>query len=149
MLMIPDYFSYLLTGRQVCEYTNASTTQLVSSNTRNWDRELIEQLGYPQTMFKEIIEPGTIIGNLTDIVQESVGFDTKVIATASHDTASAVVSVPALREDFIYISSGTWSLMGMERNIADCSLESMQANFTNEGGYNHRFRYLKTLWDFG
>ena len=87
MLMIPDYFSYLLTGRQVCEYTNASTTQLVSSNTRNWDRELIEQLGYPQTMFKEIIEPGTIIGNLTDIVQESVGFDTKVIATASHDTA--------------------------------------------------------------
>ena len=145
MLMIPDYFSYLLTGRQVCEYTNASTTQLVSSNTRNWDRELIEQLGYPQTMFKEIIEPGTIIGNLTDIVQESVGFDTKVIATASHDTASAVVSVPALREDFIYISSGTWSLMGMERNIADCSLESMQANFTNEGGYNHRFRYLKNI----
>ena len=113
MLMIPDYFSYLLTGRQVCEYTNASTTQLVSSNTRNWDRELIEQLGYPQTMFKEIIEPGTIIGNLT--------------------------------EDFIYISSGTWSLMGMERNIADCSLESMQANFTNEGGYNHRFRYLKNI----
>ena len=96
-------------------------------------------------MFKEIIEPGTIIGNLTDIVQESVGFDTKVIATASHDTASAVVSVPALREDFIYISSGTWSLMGMERNIADCSLESMQANFTNEGGYNHRFRYLKNI----
>ena len=95
--------------------------------------------------FKEIIEPGTIIGNLTDIVQESVGFDTKVIATASHDTASAVVSVPALREDFIYISSGTWSLMGMERNIADCSLESMQANFTNEGGYNHRFRYLKNI----
>lgn len=145
MLMIPDYFNYLLTGYQACEYTNASTTQLVSPETKDWDYELIDLLGYPRKIFNKIVEPKTILGNLTNIIKEVVGFDTKVIATTSHDTASAVVSVPAIQEDFIYISSGTWSLMGMESNHADCSIESMRANFTNEGGYDHRFRYLKNI----
>lgn len=145
MLMIPDYFNYLLTGKKACEYTNATTSQLVSPKTKDWDYELIEQLGYPRSIFNKIIEPGTTLGNLSESIKTKVGFDTKVIATASHDTASAVVSVPATNQDFIYISSGTWSLMGMEKEVADCSIESMRANFTNEGGYNYRFRYLKNI----
>ena len=145
MLLIPDYFNYLLTGKKACEYTNASTTQLVIPKTKNWDYELIERLGYPLHIFEEIVPPGTTLGNLSQTIKETVGFDTKVIVTTSHDTASAVVSVPAVENDFIYISSGTWSLMGLERQKADCSLESMRANFTNEGGYNYRFRYLKNI----
>lgn len=145
LLMIPDYFHYKLTGVKTTEYTNASTTQLVSPVTKDWDRELIDQLGYPTDIFQQIVMPGTLLGHLTKEVQEQVGYDCKVILPATHDTASAVAAVPSNKEDVLYISSGTWSLMGTELLEADCSINSKKSNFTNEGGYDYRFRYLKNI----
>lgn len=145
MLMIPDYFHYLLTGVKKMEYTNATTTQLVNAKTKEWDSELIERLGYPSRVFKELSMPGNLVGNFTKEVQEKVGFDCKVILPATHDTGSAVLAVPAVTEDILYISSGTWSLMGTEIKEANCSRVSQQRNFTNEGGYDYRFRYLKNI----
>lgn len=144
-LMIPDYFNFLLTGNKRSEYTNATTTQLVSPITKEWDLELIDKLGYNRQMFHEISLPGTVVGNFSDKIREEVGFDCEVILPATHDTGSAVLSVPANDDDYLYISSGTWSLMGIERKEADCSKASKAANFTNEGGYDYRFRYLKNI----
>ena len=145
LLMMPDYFHFLLTGKKVQEYTNATTTQLVSPVTKDWDEQLIRQLGYPRRLFQEIRMPGYELGSLRGEIQKEVGFSCKVILPPTHDTASAVAAVPTQEEETLYISSGTWSLMGIERKEADCSLRSMQANFTNEGGYDHRFRYLKNI----
>ena len=144
-LMIPDYFHFLLSGVKAVEYTNASTTQLVSPDTFDWDKELMERLGYPTDIFPEIVKPGTVLGNLTEEIATQVGYSCKVVAPATHDTGSAVLAVPASDSDFLYISSGTWSLMGVERRSADCSHESKVRNFTNEGGYERRFRYLKNI----
>lgn len=144
MLMIPDYFNYLLSGQKITEYTNASTTQLVSPITKDWDYELIELLGYPKHIFTKIKKPGYVVGNLRQEIQKIVGFDTRVVLTATHDTASAVLAIPS-NEDSLYISSGTWSLMGCELKEANCSLESKERNFTNEGGIDYRFRYLKNI----
>lgn len=144
MLLVPDYFGYLLTGNKVTEYTNASTTQLVSPQTKQWDFELIEALGYPQQIFTKIQLPGSTVGELTKEIQDQVGYNTTVVLPASHDTASAVLAVPS-NEDSLYISSGTWSLMGCELKEANCSKESKQHNFTNEGGIEYRFRYLKNI----
>lgn len=145
LLMVPDYFHFLLTGVKKTEYTNATTGQLISPETKKWDSELIEMLGYPKEIFKEIVTPGTELGDLTKEVQEQVGYNCKVVVPGTHDTASAVLAVPSNRPDTLYISSGTWSLMGIERPSADCSLESKEHNFTNEGGYEYRFRYLKNI----
>lgn len=145
LLMIPDYFHYLLTGVKKMEYTNATTTQLVSPETNDWDYELIDLLGYHKELFLPVSMPGTVVGNFTKEIQEEVGFDCTVVLPATHDTGSAVLAVPTNDENAIYISSGTWSLMGIERKEADCSMESMKANFTNEGGYDHRFRFLKNI----
>jgi rhamnulokinase len=145
MLMIPDYFHYLLSGVKKIEYTNATTSQLVSPKTKKWDEELIEMLGFPKDIFEEIVTPGTVLGNLTKEIQEEVGYDCRVVLPGTHDTASAVIAVPSNAEDTLYISSGTWSLMGIERLEADCSLKSKEQNFTNEGGYDYRFRYLKNI----
>lgn len=145
LLMIPEYFNYLLTGKMAAEYTNATTTQLVNPDTKDWDLELIEKLGYPKGIFQEIKKPGTILGSLTEEIQKEVGFDCQVVLPATHDTGSAVMAVPTNKEDTIYISSGTWSLMGTERMVADCGAQSMEHNFTNEGGYDYRFRYLKNI----
>lgn len=145
MLMIPDYFQFLLTGVKKMEYTNATTGQLVDPKTNDWDYELIEMLGFNKKMFQPVSMPGTVVGNFTKEIQEEVGFDCKVVLPATHDTGSAVLSVPTNDDNAIYISSGTWSLMGIERKEADCSMESMKANFTNEGGYDHRFRFLKNI----
>lgn len=145
MLMLPDYFHYRLTGRAMTEYTNATTTQLVSPETKDWDRELIRLLGFPERIFGEIHTPGTPVGHLLPEIQETVGFDCQVTMPATHDTGSAVAAVPAEEEDFLYISSGTWSLMGTERTAADCSPESRMRNLTNEGGVEYRFRYLKNI----
>lgn len=152
MLMIPDYFHYLLTGVKKQEYTNATTTQLVSPMTNTWDYELVERLGYPKKLFGELSMPGTVVGELTKEIQAEVGFNCQVVLPATHDTGSAVMAVPEAGEankgecgDLLYISSGTWSLMGTELKTADCSLESMKANLTNEGGYDYRFRYLKNI----
>lgn len=145
MLMIPDYFHYKLCGKKVQEYSEATTTQLLDPQTKNWDYELIEKLGFPKDMFLKIYMPGTEIGTLTKEVQEMVGYDCKVVLPPTHDTASAVMAVPSNEEDTCYISSGTWSLMGVERMEADCSANSMKANFTNEGGFNGRVTYLTNI----
>lgn len=145
LLMIPDYFNFLLTGVKKTEYTNATTTQLLNPKTNDWDFDLITRLGYPKKIFGEISDPGTVVGEFSKEIEEEVGFSCKVILPATHDTGSAVVAIPTVEDDQLYISSGTWSLMGTELVDADCTLESMQDNFTNEGGYDHRFRYLKNI----
>ncbi len=144
MLLIPDYFAYRLTGVAMTEYTNATTTQLVNPATKDWDFELIEKLGIKKSIFGEITMAGTEVGSLKKEVEEAVGYNLQVIQTATHDTASAVVAVPA-ENDALYISSGTWSLMGVEQAEANCSEESRQANLTNEGGYGYRYRFLKNI----
>ena len=145
ILMIPDYFHFLLTGVKKNEYTNATTGQLVSPKTNDWDYEMIDMLGYNSKMFRPVSMPGTVVGEFTEEVQKEVGFNCTVVLPATHDTGSAVLAVPTNDDDAVYISSGTWSLMGIERKEADCSMESTKANFTNEGGYDHRFRYLKNI----
>ena len=145
LLMIPEYFNFLLTGRKVSEYTNATTTQLVSPLTNDWDDELIGKLGYPRRIFGKLNMPGTEVGGFTDEIKKTVGFDCRVVLPATHDTASAVIAVPSSEDNTVYISSGTWSLMGTELKAANTSEESEKRNFTNEGGIDHRFRYLKNI----
>jgi len=145
MLMIPDYFHYMLSGVAATEYTNATTGQLVSPETKDWDMELIEKLGYPKKIFQKLVTPGTVLGDLTAEVAAEVGYNCKVVAPATHDTGSAVIAVPTDSDNALYISSGTWSLMGVELMKANCSPESKTNNLTNEGGYDYRFRYLKNI----
>ncbi len=145
MLMMPDYFHYMLSGVAATEYTEATTGQLVSPDTKDWDMELIERLGYPKRIFRRMVTPGTVLGELTEEVQAEVGFNCKVVEPATHDTGSAVIAVPTDSDDALYISSGTWSLMGTELAEANCSPESKFSNLTNEGGYDYRFRYLKNI----
>ncbi len=142
-LMVPEYFNFLLTGVKKNEYTNATTTQLVNAQTKTWDYDLIEKLGVNPAIFGEVSLPKTVVGNLLPAIREELGFDCEVILPATHDTGSAVMAVPA--NDGIFLSSGTWSLMGVERMEPDCSERSCSMNFTNEGGYDYRFRYLKNI----
>jgi rhamnulokinase len=145
MLMTPDYYHYLLTGEKKQEYTIATTSQLVNVHTRDWDYELIDKLGFPRRIFRQIERPGTVVGNLRKEIAELVGYDCQVIMPSSHDTASAVMAIPNTSEETLYISSGTWSLMGIEMKEPNCSLESMKANFTNEGGFDYRYRFLRNI----
>ncbi len=145
LLMIPDYFHFLLTGKAATEYTNATTTQLVNPVTRDWDEELIARLQFPRSVFQKIVKPGTELGALREEIAGQVGYSCRVVLPATHDTGSAVMAVPANTGSVLYISSGTWSLMGTELEEADCGRESMLHNLTNEGGYNDRFRYLKNI----
>ncbi len=145
LLMIPDYFHYLLSKVAATEYTEATTGQLVSPITKDWDMELIEKLGYPKKIFQKMVTPGTVLGDLTAEVQAEVGYNCKVVVPATHDTGSAVMAVPSNQQETLYISSGTWSLMGTELLEANCSPESKANNLTNEGGYDYRFRYLKNI----
>ncbi len=145
MLMIPDYFHFKLCGNKVQEYSEATTAQLVKPDTRDWDFELIDRLGFPARIFQKIYMPGSKVGSLTEEVKEIVGYDCQVVLPPTHDTASAVMAVPSNKADTCYISSGTWSLMGVERDDADCSKKSMEANFTNEGGYGGKITYLANI----
>ena len=144
-LMVPDYLNYLLCGVAANEYTNASTTALVGADSKDWDEELIAKLGLPRGIFQPIRMPGTVLGHLTPVVQAEVGFDAEVILPATHDTGSAFLAVPARDDCAAYLSSGTWSLLGVENQKAITSAESCAANFTNEGGYDYRYRYLKNI----
>ncbi|HJD45664.1 MAG TPA: rhamnulokinase [Candidatus Mediterraneibacter norfolkensis] len=144
-LMLPDYFNFLLTGVKKNEYTEATTGQLISAKTNDWDYELIDLLGFNSKMFLPVSMPGTVVGNFSKEIQDEVGFDCTVVLPATHDTGSAVLAVPTNDDNAVYISSGTWSLMGIERKEPDCSVESMKANFTNEGGYDHRFRFIQNI----
>lgn len=145
MLMLPDYFNYLLTGEKFQEYTNATSTGLVNPQRCSWDSQLIEALGIPRHIFLPIAKPGLIVGRMKEDIAALVGYNCAVVLTASHDTASAVMSIPSQDEDVAFISSGTWSLMGCERGEADCSDQAEKSNFTNEGGYNYRYRFLKNI----
>ena len=145
LLMIPDYFHYKLCGKKVQEYSEATTSQLLNPYTKDWDDELIELLGFPRKIFQQIQMPGTAIGSLTEAVRKEVGYDCQVVLPPTHDTASAVMAIPSNEENTCYISSGTWSLMGVERNEPDCSIKSKEANFTNEGGYNGKITYLANI----
>lgn len=145
LLMLPDYFHYRLTGRIASEYTQATTTQLVSPITKDWDKELIKSLGYPEEIFQEILMPGTPFGYFLPEIQVEAGFNCEVVLPATHDTGSAVLAVPSTNDQILYISSGTWSLLGTEKVQADCSEQSRIHNFTNEGGYGGKFRYLKNI----
>ena len=145
MLMTPDYYSFLLTGVKHQEYTIASTSGLLNAETRDWDFELIEKLGYPREIFLPISQPGEAVGQLKPEIQEKVGGNCLVVHAPAHDTASAVLAVPTLTDDTLYISSGTWSLMGTELTKANCSETSRKYNFTNEGGYGKKYRYLSNI----
>ena len=128
-LMTPDYLHWRLCGRKANEYTEASTSQLLNPYTRQWDHELIERLGFPKDMFCQVVLPGTILGELTPEVQRAAGFNCRVIAPATHDTASAVAAMPQCGKDTIFLSSGTWSLLGVERDAPDCSELENQYGF--------------------
>ena len=144
LLMIPDLLAYWLTGEVGVERTNASTTQLYDVLARDWSDELISRVGLPRRMFPGLREPGDVIG---DVLPDETGLapGIPVIAVGSHDTASAVVAVPAAGERFAYISSGTWSLVGLELDGPVLTDEARAANFTNEGGVDGRTRFLRNV----
>jgi rhamnulokinase len=147
LLLIPDLVGYWLTGERACEFTIASTTQLCDARSGGWAHDLLEKMGFPTHIFGEIIPPGTELGPLSPDVAEEIGVKEgfPVTAVASHDTASAVVAVPAQSENFAYISSGTWSLVGVELPEPAIAPEGMHANFTNEGGFGGTTRFLKNV----
>jgi rhamnulokinase len=147
MLLIPDLIGYWLTGAQRAEQTNASTTGLLNVHTGAWDDALIARLGLPRGIFPEVVAPGATVGTLLPSVLAEIGAARAlpVSAVGSHDTASAVVAVPATGTDFAYISSGTWSLVGVELEHPVVSEDSRAANFTNEGGVDGRIRYLQNV----
>lgn len=144
-LMVPDYLNFLLTGTKANEYTNASTTALVGAASRDWDDALIDRLNLPRGIFQRISMPGTPLGHLRPEVAAEIGYDAEVVLPATHDTGSAWLAVPARDNRAVYLSSGTWSLVGTERTEPVTSLASADANFTNEGGYADTYRYLKNI----
>lgn len=144
-LMLPDYFGYRLTGQMASEYTNATTTALVSPETKQWDKDLIEKLGIPTKIFRPLETPGKVLGKLTPEIEQEVGFNCDFILCATHDTGSCVAAMPDPTGTGLYISSGTWSLMGTELPTALKDATSQAENYTNEGGVDYRFRYLKNI----
>ncbi len=145
LLMVPSYFNYRLTGVMENEYTMASTSQMVRADTMRWDYELLGRLRLPAQMLGELQMPGSVLGSFSREVEDAVGFSCHVVRVAAHDTASAVVAVPSTAPHFAYISSGTWSLFGTELGDANTSKEARLAGFSNEGGYEGRFRFLKNI----
>jgi len=145
LLMMPDLFNYWLTGKKASEFTIATTTQFYDPTRGEWCHELLEKLGIPTHILRNVVEPGTILGKLDDKIVGLVGVGMQVVATTSHDTASAVVAVPALEENFAYISSGTWSLVGIEASRPIINDRALRYNFTNEGGYGRTIRFLRNV----
>ena len=146
ILFIPDALGYMLTGNAVCEYTVASTSQLLNPMTKDLDADLLASLGIARDRFGKMVMPGTVVGTLTPEVQRITGLGAvPVVAVAGHDTASAVAAVPAANEHFAYLSSGTWSLMGIETRNAVINARSSELNFTNEGGIDGTTRFLKNI----
>ena len=146
VLFVPDALSYMLTGKMVCEYTIASTSQMLDPRTKQLDDALLGSVGLTKKHFAEMVLPATIIGELTIEVQEMTDLGAiPVVAVAGHDTGSAVAAVPAKDEHFAYLSSGTWSLMGIETRDAIINEESYSCNFTNEGGIEGTTRFLKNI----
>ena len=142
-LMIPEYLTYVLTGIRAHEYTNATTTGLVNAKTKQYDREIIRKLGLPETLFTDLHAPGTRVGRLKPEIAEKVGGNLDVMLCASHDTASAVEGIP-MTGDALYISSGTWSLLGVKSEKALTDENSRKSNYSNEGGVGY-IRYQKNI----
>jgi rhamnulokinase len=143
-LLMPEYFSYLLTGVRGHEYTIATTTGLVDAQTNDWDYALIEQMGLPLDIFGKILAPGAVLGSFSPDIAQQVGFDCQVVYPCTHDTGSAVVAAP-IDGHSIFLSSGTWSLIGTELATPICTEASREANLSNEGGYGYQYRYLKNI----
>ena len=152
ILFIPDALTYMLTGNAICEYTVASTSQMLNPFTGDLDEDILKALGLSRDKFGVMTQPGTVVGTLTEQVQEATGMGAvPVIAVAGHDTGSAVAAVPAADKEYAYLSCGTWSLLGIESSEAIISEDSFRENFTNEGGIEGTTRFLKNicgLWLF-
>jgi rhamnulokinase len=147
MLMLPDLLGFWLTGNQVAERTNASTTGLLDIASGAWNATLIDKVSFPRTLLPSLVDPGSRVGSLREDVAADIGGSTSldVIAVGSHDTASAVVGVPMTEPGAAYLSSGTWSLVGVELDRPVLTEESREANFTNEGGVDGKIRYLRNV----
>jgi rhamnulokinase len=146
LLFIPDLLNYLFTGIRKTEYTIASTSQMLDVHTKSWSEEIIRVMGISREVFGDIIQPGTVIGEISGDIAESLNIKpVPVTAVAGHDTASAIIAIPAKGENWAYLSSGTWSLMGIELNEPIISKKSLEADFTNEGGIDGTIRFLKNI----
>ena len=145
MLLMPSFFNYCLTGIKINEYTHASTTALLDVKKKDWDYELITKLGLPKKIFTKVLPAGKTVGPLTKEVEDLVGFSSTVVLAPSHDTASAYLAVPAKDEEAVFLSSGTWSLLGIESMEPILTTDAYEAQFTNEGGYAYRYRFLKNI----
>ena len=152
LLFMPDIFNYFLTGKKISEYTIASTSQLMNVRTKRWEKTIFDKLTIPFDIMPDVVEPGTVIGPVLPEILERTGISsTDVIATGCHDTASAVAAVPVKSKHWAYLSSGTWSLMGIEIKDPIITEDSLNNNFTNEGGVGNTIRFLKNvmgLWLF-
>lgn len=146
LLMTPDLFNYMLTGKKCTEYSIASTTQLMDADKKTWSDKIIKALDIPRNIFTEIISSGTIIGQLSDTICEELGVNkVNVVAVASHDTQSALLSVPTQEKDFVFLSCGTWSLIGTELDSPIINEKSEKYDITNEGGYGGKTTFLKNI----
>ncbi len=147
-LMLPDYFHFRLTGVKKQEYTNATTSGMVNAKTHEWDEEILQKLGYKKELFGELSQPGTEVGEFSDEIAQIVGYKAKVVLPATHDTASAVLAAP-LSAQTPYISSGTWSLLGVEQNFAHTDEAARESGYSNEGSVTGQFRLqinIMGLW---
>ncbi|MCK4286607.1 MAG: rhamnulokinase, partial [Candidatus Lokiarchaeota archaeon] len=152
LLMLPDYFNFLLSGKKYSESSEASTSQLYNPIKKDWAYDLIKKLNLDQEIFPEIIQPGTILGNIQEHIAAKMGLnpETKITIPPAHDTGSAVAAVPVNMDkynpmEWAYLSSGTWSLLGVELNRPLINEKALKYNFTNEGGINHTTRFLKNI----
>lgn len=150
LLLMGDLFGYLLSGKKACEYTNASTSQMLNPHTRTWDDALIRKLGLPRRLLLDPVSPGTVLGPVREEICAQTGLrpGVPVIAPGTHDTASAVAAVPVMEDDkpYAYLSSGTWSLLGAELDAPHISEQSLAQDFTNEGGVGGKIRFLKNIF---
>jgi rhamnulokinase len=145
-LTTPDLLNYWLSGRKVCEFTMATTTQCYDPRRCEWSQSLLEALSIPARIFPEVVQPGTVLGEVLPEIAEEIGCGhVPVIAPACHDTGSAVAAVPAENKNFAWISSGTWSIMGAEASDPIVNAQSLKYNFTNEGGVNGTWRFSKNI----
>lgn len=147
MLLMPDYLNYFMSGVKRAEFSIASTTSLADPIKRNWSWKIIDTFGFSKNIFPQMVEPGTKLGTISPWLASKTGINTStpIIAVGGHDTASAVVSVPASKGNWAFLSSGTWSLMGIELNKPLLGSDSMKYNFTNEGGVEKTTRFLKNI----
>lgn len=144
MLMLPDYFNFLLTGVKKQEYTNGTSTGLVNYSSHSWDEELLKIIGVNKNIMLPLTQPGSIVGEFSKETEEEIGYKATVILPATHDTASAIIAAP-IKQGEAYISSGTWSLLGVEEEKCHTDTKSMEFNYSNEGDLNYYFRYQKNI----